>query len=255
MIKRFTLFSYFIVFPVILFAQNWASGIDDDDLSGGYILQYISAEYKILKKNSWRQPFFDAQNNNNQVNGNLQSISSIPTLGFGIGGLLNKRINNNLDTRLSPIFIFSDRIVRYKYENNSYPLEHISYQNFNHTIDKKVQATMLEIPIAIKVKSNRLNNIRSYFQVGLKYSMDIASKKKIFDEGEIPINKFLKNKRNYFSYEAAAGLDFYFEYFKASTELKYSFSTSSVLKIEDTPFANPIEKLFLRHLTVSLILQ
>ncbi|RZL32957.1 MAG: PorT family protein [Pedobacter sp.] len=255
MIKKVSLIISLFMVTFTAFAQNWGGGVDDEDLHFGFSFQYISAEYKILKKNNWQQLFFDTQNNNIPINGKLQSISSIPTMGFGIGGLLNKRINNYFDARISPMFIFSDRIVRYQYENNSSAIEDVTLQNLNNIIDKKIQATLLEMPISIKIKSNQLNNIRTYFQVGAKYSLDIGSKKKNFDEGEMPINKLLKNKRSYFSYETAAGLDFYFEYFKTSTEIKYSFSTSSVLKDDDTPFANPIDKLFLRHLTVSLILQ
>ncbi|RNL51001.1 type IX secretion/gliding motility protein PorT/SprT [Pedobacter jejuensis] len=243
----------FIVLFVLIsnltsFSQNWGGGTDETNLSGGYILQVITSEYKILKRDNWKDPFFDILNNNTQVTSNLKSISSIPTTGFGIGGLVNKRLTDNFDLRLSPTFILSDRILRYEYDKTL-------NDNIANIIEKKVQASMFEFPLGIKIKSNRLNNFRAYWLGGAKYSIDLASKKKNFDEGELPINKFLKNKRSYLSYESAIGFDFYFEYFKASTEIKYSSTINNILIRENNPFSTPIDKLKLRHLTVSLILQ
>ncbi|MNI79123.1 hypothetical protein D3C73_1355560 [compost metagenome] len=114
---------------------------------------------------------------------------------------------------------------------------------------------MFEFPLGIKIKSNRLNNFRAYWLGGAKYSIDIASKKKTFDEGESAVNKLLKNERNYLSYETGIGFDLYFEYFKMSPEIKVSYSTSDILKHDDTAYANPIDKLKLRQFTFSLIFQ
>ncbi|MCX2572923.1 type IX secretion/gliding motility protein PorT/SprT [Pedobacter sandarakinus] len=265
MIRKLILLSPFIFFITSAFAQNWGGGIDDEDWSFGFNFQYISAEYKILKNTNWRSPFYEVPNSLGvsydpssglPVTPELNAISSPPSVGFGLGFVMNRRISENFDFRSTPSLIFSDRVVRYEYV----PMEPLQLENgqtkkFETLIDKKVQATMFEFPLGIKVKSNRMNNFRAYWLGGAKYSIDIASKKKFFDEGETPVNKFLKNSRNYLSYETGIGFDLYFEYFKMSPEIKLAYSTSDILQHDDTAFANPIDKLKLRQLTFSLIFQ
>jgi len=68
----------------------------------------------------------------------------------------------------------------------------------------------------------------------------------------LAINKFLKNKKSFLSYEVGIGFDLYFEYFKLSPEFKLSNSVNSILKEEEHPYASPIEKLFLRNFVFSL---
>ncbi|WP_316808940.1 PorT family protein [Pedobacter agri] len=265
MIKKLSLILSLCSLSTLTFAQNWGGGIDDEDWSFGFNFQYISAEYKILKKENWRAPFYEVpnslevsydSNSGLPVTGSLNSISSPPSQGFGLGFVMNRRIAENFDIRATPSLIFSDRVVTYEY----LPMESITVgngqvKNFQSVIDKKVQATMFEFPLGLKVKSNRMNNFRAYWLGGAKYSIDIASKKKFFDEGETPINKFLKNKRNYLSYETGIGFDLYFEYFKMSPEIKLAYSTDDLLQHDNTVFANPIDKLKLRQLTFSLIFQ
>ncbi|GGE50682.1 putative protein-translocating porin PorT [Pedobacter psychrotolerans] len=265
MIKKLSLILSLFFIYTTSFAQNWGGGIDDEDWSFGFNFQYISAEYKILKKENWQSPFYEVPdsfgvsydpNTGLPVTGRLNSISSPPSQGFGLGFVINRNISDNFDLRATPSLIFSDRIVRYEYEQmGSIDLGNGQTKNFQTQIDKKVQATMFEFPLGLKIKSNRLNNFRAYWLGGAKYSIDIASKKKTFDEGESAINKLLKNQRNYLSYETGIGFDLYFEYFKMSPEIKLSYSTNDILQHDDTAFANPIDKLKLRQLTFSLIFQ
>lgn len=265
MIKKLSLALTLLSLSTLTFAQNWGGGVDDEDWSFGFNFQYISAEYKILKNQNWRAPFYELPNSFNPsydpnsglpITGSLNSISSQPSQGFGLGFVMNRRITDNFDVRATPSLIFSDRVVTYEYvPMASVDAGNGQTKNFQTSIDRKVQATMFEFPLGIKVKSNRMNNFRAYWLGGMKGSIDIASKKKTFDDGEVAINKFLKNKRNYFSYETGIGCDFYFEYFKMSPEIKLAYSTSDVLQHDDTVFANPIDKLMLRQLTFSLIFQ
>jgi len=266
MIKKLSLIVALLIVTSISFAQNWGGGIDDEDWSFGFNFQYISAEYKILKKENWREPFYEIPNSLGvtydsslgglPVTGPINAISSPPSQGFGLGFVINRRIAENFDFRTTPSLIFSDRLVSYQYEPMA-PLNVGNGQtrNFETQVDKKVQATMFEFPVGLKVKSNRLNNFRAYWLGGVKYSIDIASKKKTFDEGESAINKFVKNRRNFLSYETGIGFDLYFEYFKMSPEIKLAYSTNDLLLHDNTAFANPIDKLKLRQLTFSLIFQ
>ncbi len=253
MIKKLSLIISLFTISFSSFAQNWGGGIDDNYWSFGFTFQYISAEYKILKKPNWRAPFYEVPNSQDvsydkfsgaQVADSLNSISSSPSQGFGLGFVMNRNISDNFDLRATPSFVISDRVVQYEYKSKQSQL-----------VSKKVQAALFEFPIGLKVKSDKLNNFRVYWLGGAKYSIDFGSKKKTFDEGELPVNKLLKNDKGYLSYETGVGFDLYFEYFKMSPEIKLSYSTNDILQHDNTAFANPIDKLKLRQLTFSLIFQ
>ena len=221
-------------------AQNWASGIDDDNFNWGYSFQYISAEYKIWKTPNWRDPFIDA-NGISQTQG-LKSIKSEPTPGFAIGFVGNRKITNHLDLRLTPTLVFSDRKIIYETEDDQF--------------SPKTTATMIDLPLSLKLKSDRLMNFRAYMLGGLKYSVDMASKKK--QDNSLVNNellKYLNHQKSFLSYEAGAGMDFYFGFFKMSTELKISQSFQNIIIPEYTVFSSPIEKAKLRHFTFSLFFE
>ncbi|WP_316813205.1 outer membrane beta-barrel protein [Pedobacter heparinus] len=223
-------------------AQNWGGGVDDAGLHFGFTFQYIASEYKILKKENWPDPFID-QDSGLPVSGSLRSLSSKSSPGFGIGFVVNQRISENADIRFTPSLVFNDRLAYYDFEGTESPIE------------KKVQATMIDLPLGIKIKSDRRNNFRAYVIGGAKYSMDIASKKRSNDAPNAPMEKFLKNKKNFLSYEAGFGFDLYFEYFKMSPEIKLSYSFKDVLKNDPNPYSAPIDKLLLRHVTFSLFFE
>ncbi|WP_423147280.1 outer membrane beta-barrel protein [Rubrolithibacter danxiaensis] len=239
MIKRFTLIAILVLMRLSLFAQNWGGGVDNELLHFGFTFQYISSEYKILKKKDWRAPFTDPETNA-LVSDSLYSISSPPTPGFGLGFVSDLALGDHANLRFTPAMVFTDRLLDYNY------LDTTQFRQ------KKVSATMIDLPIGIKLKSDRRNNFRAYLIGGLKYSVDIISKKKTNDEGLDFSEKFVKNKRGILSYEAGIGFDFYFEFFKLSPEIKLSNSVNSVLKSEVNPYSSPLDKLFLRNLQFSL---
>ena len=240
--------SIFILAINISHAQNWGGGIDDERFNWGFSFQYIVSEYKLTKVKDWRKPFFDIDQAN-YVTDTLTSISSPNSAGFGIGFVVNARITSNVDVRFTPALVFNDRLLNYTY------VEPGTFNAGNPLIQKKVQATMVDFPLGLKVKSDRLMNIRAYMLGGLKYSVDLASGKKSNDDAVAPVNKLIKNQRGFLSYEAGLGFDIYFEYFKMSPEVKLSYSFNDILKHDITPYANPLDKAKLRHFTFSLFFE
>jgi len=233
-------------------AQNWGGGIDQEDFNWGFSFQYIASEYKIIRKPNWRDVFLDYEQNDRPITDKLNSISSPLSAGFGIGFVINYKLTKNLDLRSTPTLVFNDRLVDYQYEIPSVngPSDFVDGKT-----QQKVSATMVDLPLGIKLKSERRKDFRAYVLLGAKYSMDLASGKKNKDDDKALIYKVLKNRKNFASYEAAIGFDLYFEYFKMSPELKVTHSFGDVLKHENHPFASPIEKAILRNFTFSLFFE
>lgn len=241
MIKRILfLIPFLLISSLSLFAQeSWGGGVDSEPFHFGFTFQYISSEYKIVKKPDWRDPFYDPQDGS-LVKPELYSISSPTSPGFGLGFVSNFRLSNNADIRFTPALVFSDRFLDYRY------LDSTQFKQ------QRVQSTLVDFPLGIKIKSDRRKNFRAYVLAGAKYSIDIVSKKKTNDEDNILAEKFVKNNKNILWYEAGIGLDLYFEYFKLSPEIKLSNSFRDVLRPEDHPYSAPLDKLFLRNFQFSL---
>ncbi|HEY1025936.1 MAG TPA: outer membrane beta-barrel protein [Sphingobacteriaceae bacterium] len=231
--------------------QNWGGGVDDEQLHFGFTFQYVSSEYKIFKRPDWRVPRYDPISNPaspTMVTDSLFSISSPSSPGFGLGFVTDYKLGNNANLRFTPALVFTDRLIDYNYAPSAGP-ESGTTENFTQ---KKVQATMIDFPLGIKLKSDRRKNFRAYMLAGAKYSLDIVSKKKLDDSSLSMSERLVKNTRSILWYEAGIGFDLYFEFFKLSPELKLSNSFRNVLKPEGHPYSAPIDKLFLRNLQFSL---
>lgn len=246
---KISLLGLFLFTFVAANAQNWGGGVDDENIHFGFTFQYTNSLYKVQKKSNWRERFIDPDTKV-PITDTLSALYGKSSPGFGIGFVVNGRISNNADIRLTPTLIFSDRLMEYEYVQPTRVNMPFS------SVEQKVSATMVEFPLGIKIKSNRRNNFRAYMLYGAKYSMDIASKKKTNDSGEDYLYKLLKNRKSYLSYEAAFGMDLYFEYFKMSPEIKLSYALNNILDNSQlNPYNAPIDKLKLRHVTFSLFFE
>lgn len=249
----------FVFLSSAVSAQNWGGGVDSETLHFGFTFQYLSSEFRILKKQDWREPFYDEETSSFATD-SLYSISSPASPGFGLGFVSDLKLTEHVNLRFTPGLVFTDRLLDYNYApqlpvpipaNTIDPNNVIVVPSDSYT-QKKVQATMVDLPVGIKLKSDRIMNYRAYLIGGIKYSMDIISKKKTDDTGFAPLEKLVKNKRSILSYEVGVGLDLYFEFFKLSPEIKLSNSFNSVLTPEEHAFSSPLEKLFLRNFQFSL---
>lgn len=216
----------------------WGGGADYNDFSFGFHFQYINNDYKIIKKSDWRIPYFDNASGKN-VTDSLNSISSGNSAGFAVGFIARLHITDHLELRTTPSLVFADRSISYQYKTAS--------QNVN----KSINASLVEVPLTVKLKSDRISDFRAYLIGGLKYSYGISAPKKE-DPNLSPLEKLVNNQRGYASYEVGIGCDFYFDYFKLSPELKVSNSFKNVLVAADNPYSRPIDKLFLHTVVFSI---
>ena len=244
--KQILLFCILSVFAMSrsMAQENWGGGVDDEQLHFGFTFQYVASEFKILKSNNWRGPFQDNYNiPANLIDSKLNNISSPITPGFGLGFVSDFRMGNNANLRFTPGMIFADRVVNYEFEVSSFDVE------------KRVQTSLVELPLGIKLKSDRRKNFRAYMIAGGKYSVDITSKKKTDNTLLSTEAKNIKNLKNTLWYEAGFGFDLYFDYFKMSPEIKFAQSLKTVLYGKDkleNPYTSPIDKLFIRNFQFSL---
>jgi len=239
MIKtRYFIFAILMSCSNTIFAQAWGGGADQTDLSFGFSFSFVQSDFKIPKASNWREPFFDPDANAN-ITGSLNSISSKAKPGFAVGFLTRYRLTDHLEARITPSLVFADRALTYQYDNTP------------EVTEKSIQTTTVDFPLQMKLKSDRIGNMRAYLMGGVKYSGAIGSKKNS-DANATLLEKSVKNIKGYPSYEAGLGFDLYFEYFKLSPEIKVSNSLGNLLVRENHPFSAPISKLSLHTIVFSL---
>ena len=133
--------------------------------------------------------------------------------GINIQIVTDLRPANHMDIRFLPGVSFGQRTIRY-YKNQ------VIYND-----GQKLESSFLEFPLLLKLKGDRLNNVRPYVIGGINYRYDLAAKKE-FDPAK---QVYVRTKKPDLYFEVGAGLDFYLPYFKLSVELKMSDGTRDIL--------------------------
>lgn len=238
--KKQLTFIVFILFTLSssVKAQKWGGGIDAKRFDINYIFKYVSSELKILKTPDW-----DKLSAETDVQ-DFKSISAPVTGGAGLGIPIRMRVSEHVDLRFSPGVLFSTYKVNYAFKDPDLADE---LKEFNTSI--------AEFPLGLRLKSDRLNNVRAFMMGGLKYSFDWSSSKKKNNDDNVGINKNLLYKKNFLSYEAGLGMEIYFEYFKLSPEFKMSYSINDMIRREGNAFDRPLERAKLRQFTFTLYIE
>lgn len=155
----------------------------------------------------------------------VREITSNPVPGFAVGIVGVLRLANYFDLKLVPTLAFGERYIDYTI--NGYDAAGFQIESF--TVRKSMPSTMVDFPLMVKYRAKRFNNFSAYLIAGGKYSIEMASTKKINSaNGQYPV----KIDRNDFSAEAGVGFDFYTPYFKFGVETKMSYGIKNIL-IED----------------------
>ena len=155
--------------------------------------------------------------------------------GFNVGIIIDLRIINNINIRITPSFNFSDQKLYYTKDNKEQiqPSNNTGISNF-------------EIPIYLKYRSDRINNGRAYLLGGGNFTYNMSNSDELLQNENISFKKI-----NY-SIDVGFGVDIYFAYFKFSPEIKYSYGLRDLLIQQDNKYSNVLNGITTRGLLISL---
>lgn len=170
----------------------------------------------------------------------LLGIDNVPQSGFNLALLASYNPVKNLNIRFIPGLSFQDRGLSYRFQRAEGKVE---------TILKNTESVWLDFPILVKMRTNRVGNFAAYALVGAKYSLDMQSQRDVSNAVAADIVVKLNNRD--FSIDAGGGVDFFLPYFKFAIEFKTAVGLMNLLVDEDTPFANPIQRLRSRTFVLS----
>ena len=205
---------------------NNLTTFDDKRLHFGFTLGINSLDFHI---ENWPQVGLNPAGFSSEVidgvtvNGDQQIRADVKKLipGFTVGMVSNLRLSEYFDLRFLPGMSFGERRLVYNIP--------IDDANENEVLDfYSIKSTLIELPLLVKYKSQRLNNLRPYVVVGASYKHDISKTGK---------NDLVRLKPGSFYFEAGMGLDTYLQFFRLSTELKICIGMNNALG--DPPIINP----------------
>jgi hypothetical protein len=173
-------------------------------------------------------------------NPGLDSLHSVlPSWGggFSLGFIVNYRINEFLDLRVTPSVAFYEHTLRYNYTDGTHQ-------------ETLVETTMVEFPFLLKYKSMRRGNVRMYVVGGVKPGIEASGKKELEN-----ITNSLEVKNLNMSLEAGIGLDLYFPLFKFSPEIRFSRGITNVLDNNQNVYGLPLKYVNTNTITMYLLFQ
>ncbi len=152
--------------------------------------------------------------------------------GFNVGIIADYKLNNNFNLRFVPALTLSKRQINFELIESGVVVPSV----------QEDEAALLDVPIQVKYRSDRLANVRPYVLAGMRYIKDMSSKKDVEELG------VLRLQDTDFALTLGAGIDFYLEYFKLGFEMKYQHGFNNLLVEDESIFSQAFESIHHRGL-------
>ncbi|MEQ8687224.1 MAG: outer membrane beta-barrel protein [Imperialibacter sp.] len=162
----------------------------------------------------------------------LHSVVPHSLGGFKIGFISNMRVLQYLDFRFLITVGF--------YENK------LLYRSVTgNTLEQLVDATTVELPMLLKYRSVRRDNIGMYLIGGITPTIEARGKDDKADASER-----LLTKSTSVALEAGVGFDLYYPLFKFAPEIRYSWGISNILTNDVNKYNDPLKRVSPHNLTL-----
>lgn len=201
---------------------------DERKLSYGFLIGLHSTAYQIKYADRFVTQNFDT----------VYSVEPGWSPGFSLGFIVNYRLTDLLDFRITPKVAFYEHTLRYRYTDET------------STEEKLVETTMVELPLLLKYKSERRGNVRMYMIGGVKGGLEASGKK---DRENTSSNLGITGTN--VSLEAGFGFDLYYPLFKFSPEIRFSRGIVNILDNTTNQYGQPLERVNTNTITLYLLFQ
>ena len=167
----------------------------------GFSLGFQTTAYQLKYSDFFLDPAMDS----------VHSILPKKRPGFKLGFIVNFKLAQFLDVRITPTVSFAEYILEYNFVGGD-------------QFTELVESTGVEFPVLFKYKSQRRNNLRMYIIGGITPIIEAAGKSSLEEDlTRLQIEKFNANL------ELGFGLDMYFPLFKFSPEVRFAYGLVNVL--------------------------
>ena len=171
----------------------------------------------------------------------IYGIDAKKYTGFHIGPIANLRLNRYMDLRMLFDLSFNQRdLIYYEIkESKKTEVKNIEQRTM------QIRSTMLEFPVMIKYKAERITNFSPYIVAGGTFRYDLTGGKNSEDDEAVCLEKIDP------CVTFGGGADFYMPYFKFSVEVRYSLGILDTVKRNGGKYDGCIKSLKSNTITVS----
>lgn len=201
---------------------------DQRKLTYGFLIGLHTTAYQIKYSDNFVSQSFDT----------LYAVEPEWSPGFSLGFIVNYRLADFFDLRLTPKVAFYEHRLRYLFTDDA------------KTEQALVETTMVEFPLLLKYKSERRENLRMYMIGGIKPGIEASGKKEIEN-----VTTELEVTGANLSLDVGFGLDIYYPLFKFSPEIRFSKGIVNVLDNRNNIYGAPLERVNTNTITVYLLFQ
>lgn len=231
-----------------MFGLTSGSGSDNRTLSYGFFLAAQTSTYQLKYSDAFLNPTTTSM-------GNVQSINPQFSPGFSLGFIGILRFHDQVQLLFTPKVGFYEYKTEVRYFGSEDP-SLINVPDENTQINTKTsqvltsEATMVELPLLFKYRSQRFNNTRMYFIGGASYNF----RTKAQDEADV---EDLVTTGQDVSLEMGMGFEIYFKYFKFAPEIRFSHGLNNAYRRENTipEIADAISSIKRKSITLYLNFQ
>jgi hypothetical protein len=203
---------------------------DNRRLTYGFLIGLHTTSYKIRYNNKFVGKNYDS----------LYSVEPSWSPGFSLGFLVNYKLGDFFDLRLTPKVAFDE--FRLKYFQTSNPAA---------AREEIVESTMVEFPLLMKYKSERRGNTRMYMIGGIKPAIEASGKRGVKD-----VTGDLEVKGTNLSLDFGFGFDLYYPLFKFSPEIRFSKGIPNMLSNPgNNKYGEPLSRISTNMISVYFIFQ
>jgi hypothetical protein len=196
----------------------------------GFLFGLHSSSYQIKYSDEFVTQSFDS----------VYSVEPAWKSGFVLGFIVNYRVSDFLDLRITPQVGFYEHSLSYIYTRATN----------EPTNEQVIETTMVELPILAKYKSVRRGNMRMYMIGGVKPGIEASGKKDL----DALTTRLGVSEFN-LALEGGFGFDFYYPLFKFSPEIRFSRGVNNLLKDTDNPFGQPLKRINTNTISIFLLFQ
>ena len=187
----------------------------------GFSLGFQTTAYQLKYSDFFLDPAMDS----------VHSILPKKRPGFKLGFIVNFKLAQFLDMRITPTVSFAEYILEYNFVGGD-------------QFTELVESTGVEFPVLFKYKSQRRNNLRMYIIGGITPIIEAAGKSSLEEDlTRLQIEKFNANL------ELGFGLDMYFPLFKFSPEVRFAYGLVNVLSPIENDKSAGIDELHTKTLS------
>jgi hypothetical protein len=146
--------------------------------------------------------------------------------GYLVGIVTDLRLSPYLNLRVNPTYIAGERTLLIDGVDRA--------TGIRDWYTRRVESSLVRLPVELKWKSERIGNHRWFVLGALHTTYDLGSKAKVVDD------RLFKLQPIDYGFDLALGTDLYFEFFKLSPQLRWSFGLGNLGVPDETKLSQSL---------------